>query len=188
MWNFPDLYISRTEGKFSGFLSKKYSGGSPGVYSSQSSRISSMLLDDINLPNLVLGYLTKLSLHPWNLVPPTSKIIYCLGLNSSTKHSSLHMLEVITCTFNVRVNINSFPRVYLVTKEKLILSIVAPQHDTKNEKTVTMTPGDWTSDYLTATFSSKMVCSICQYSHLLVSDRLCLVSVKEDTKIINKII
>ena len=89
MWNFPDLYISRTEGKFSGFLSKKYSGGSPGVYSSQSSKISSMLLDDINLPNLVLGYLTKLSLHPWNLVPPTSKIIYCLGLNSSTKHSSL---------------------------------------------------------------------------------------------------
>ena len=54
------------------------------------------------------------------------------------------MLEVIiiTCTFNIRVDINSFPRVDLVTKEKLILSIVAPQHDTKKTKIVTMTPGD----------------------------------------------
>ena len=72
IWNLPDLYISRTEAKFSGFLSKKYSGGSPGtnqirntefillnfppgMNSSHIFRISSMVLQDMSLPSLVLG-------------------------------------------------------------------------------------------------------------------------------------
>ena len=83
MWNCPDLYISSTEGKFSGFLSKKYSGGLPGTYSSHRLRISSTLSVFISLPSLVLGYLMKWSLHPWNLSPPTSSITYCLKPSKS---------------------------------------------------------------------------------------------------------
>ena len=80
MWNLPDLYISSTEGKFSGLRSKKNSGGSPGTYSSHSARISSRLRALTSLPSRVLGYFRKLFLQPWNLSPPTSSMTYCLVL------------------------------------------------------------------------------------------------------------
>ena len=55
MWNLPDLYISSTEPKFSGFLSKKNSGGSPGTNSSHSCSMSATRAQDISRPSRVPG-------------------------------------------------------------------------------------------------------------------------------------
>ena len=97
IWNSPDRYISRTEAKFSGFLSKKYSGGLPGMYSSHNSRISSMLSVLISLPSLVFGYLMKCLLQPWNLSPPTSRMTYCLRPCSPYPNHN-HTHEIIRLT------------------------------------------------------------------------------------------
>ena len=112
MWNLPERYISSTEGKFSGFLSKKYSGGCPGLYSSQSCKISSMLSELTSLPSLVFGYFRIFFREHWNFSPPTSKTTYCRGLATSDQ-SNDYALDLEDGLTFVKVVIHSFPRILL---------------------------------------------------------------------------
>ena len=91
----------RMAGKLSGFRSKKYSGGSPGVNSSHSSSTFSMVSARTSLPSLdtvsrvtchvsrvtrlhlVAGKTARMSRVAMNLSPPTSRITVLLSLASA---------------------------------------------------------------------------------------------------------
>ena len=79
IWKYPLRCISRMAAKFSGFLSKKYSGGSPGTNSSQKDRIPWMVEDLISFPSLVVGYFSRAFLWAINRSPPTSRITHFKG-------------------------------------------------------------------------------------------------------------
>ena len=98
------LCISKIAEKFSGFLSKKYSGGSPGINSSQSDKIPEhasiqfellflylpeIVADLMSFPNLVVGYLSSEFLWAINLSPPTSRITH---LDGSFKKSTRNVM------------------------------------------------------------------------------------------------
>merc|ERR1719233_2078469 len=80
MWNLSVRYMLRMAGKLSGFLSKKYSGGLPGTYSSQNSNFFSRVVAIISFPSLVVGYLFRVFFRAKNLSPPTSSMTLFLRL------------------------------------------------------------------------------------------------------------
>ena len=109
------LCISKIAEKFSGFLSKKYSGGSPGTNSSQSDKIPEhasiqllfqfelfflylpeIVADLMSFPNLVVGYLSSEFLWAINLSPPTSRITHC---DASFKKSTRNEIWILLFIF-----------------------------------------------------------------------------------------